>query len=104
MKVSVSTYGGQAATFNLNRPPHVVDSADLGQEGQDELRRLVTAATQASGKSGSTPPGPGPARDAMSYAITIEDDNNSEVLEATDGSVPAEFAELRNFVRKHQRP
>jgi hypothetical protein len=95
MKVSVSTYGGQVATFNLNRPPHVVDSADLGQEGKDELRRLGTAATQASEKSRST---------ASSYAITIADDGKSEVLEATDGSVSAELAELRNFMRKHQRP
>ena len=52
--VSVSTYGGQVATFNLNRPPHVVDSADLGQEDKDDLRRLGTAATQASEKSHST--------------------------------------------------
>ena len=54
MKVSVSSYGGQVATFNLNRPPHVVDSADLGQEDKDDPRRLGTAATQASEKSHST--------------------------------------------------
>ena len=99
MKVSVSTYGGQAAT--VKRPPLVVDSAALGDEGKDELRRLVAAAAQACEQ---VPDGPGSARDAMSYAITVEDEGISRVLEATDGSVPAEFAELRRYVRNHQQP
>ena len=104
MKVSLRTYGGQAATINLNRPPHVVDSEDLDDDGKKELQSLVSAATRANAKSVATSPGPGTVRDAMSYAITIEGDGKSEVLEATNGNVPEEFAELRNFVRKHQRP
>lgn len=102
MKVSVSTCGGQAAT--MNRRPLVLDSADLGVEGQEELRRLVAAASRVYERAAPAREDPGSARDAMSYAITVEDGGTSQVLEATDGSVSTEFAELRRFVRTHQQP
>lgn len=100
MKVSVNTYGGQVAT--MNRRPLVLDSSDLGVEGQQELRRLVAAASRAYERA-PTPGGPDSTRDAMSYSITVDDGGTSQVLEATDGSVSAEFAELRRFVRTHQQ-
>jgi hypothetical protein len=43
-----------------------------------------------------------PAPDAQGYEITIEDEHGQPiVLEASDGSVPAEFAQLRKWLRAH---
>jgi len=99
MKVSLSTHGGLAGLTGAGGPSHVVDSDGLGDDATAELNRLVAAATSNQSK--------GPKRsddrrppDAMSYEIRIEDAGESEVLRATDGSVPKEFAELRNFIRR----
>jgi hypothetical protein len=98
MKVSLNTYGGIAATTKAARGPDVVDSADLGSEVKEELDRLVDAARRKAPKT-TQPSRP----DAMSYAITIEDADQSDTIEAADGDVPEEFAQLRSFVRQHKR-
>lgn len=93
MKVSLRTYGGLMG--GLGQPAHVVDDAELDEDDKRELHRLVAAAAAS--------PAPAPAseqlRDAQTYEIQIEDKGNSATLEATDGSVPQAFAELRDWLR-----
>ena len=40
-------------------------------------------------------------RDAQTYEIEIDDHGKVVTLEATDGSVPQAFAELRDWLRDH---
>jgi hypothetical protein len=93
MKVSLRTYGGQMG--GLGRPAHVIDDEKLDDDDKLELHRLVAAA--------AAEPARGPAneqlRDAQTYEIEIEDNGKSVTLEATDGSVPQAFAELRDWLR-----
>jgi hypothetical protein len=95
MKVSLQTYGGLAG--GLGRPPKIVDDAQLDQTGQAQLRELVAAAIAATGRHDQS----GQLRDAQTYEIVIEDDGTTTTLEATDGTVPPAFAELRDWVRNH---
>ena len=102
MRVSLDTYGGLAG--GVGGTPLVVDTDELDEEARNELRRLVSAAAAAAASRG----GPELAaadqlRDAQTYEITIEDDGDSAVLAATDGSVSEEFAQLRDWLRSHQR-
>jgi Emfourin len=73
----------------LGQPAHVIDDAD-----KLELRRLVAAAAATPARPQATEQ----LRDAQTYEIEIEieDHDKSSTLEATDGSVPKEFAELRD--------
>jgi hypothetical protein len=96
MRVSLSTYGGLLPGPGT---AHVVDSDALTQSDSDELHRLVSAAAATS--AASPPAGPGLRRDAQTYRITIENDGATTVLAATDGSVPKEFAALRNWLGDH---
>lgn len=98
MKVTLRSFGGLAG--GLGRPAFVVDSTELAEHDRAELQRLVTAAVAGS----SAQPGPAAESfpDAQTYEITIEDAGAPVVLEATDGNVPAEFAQLRDWLRHHQ--
>jgi hypothetical protein len=98
MRVSLQTYGG--LTGGVGRPAQIVDSGELDDEDRQELHRLVAAARAQSRAAG--PPDTEQLRDAQTYEITIDDGADSVVLEATDGSVPADFAQLRDWVRDHQ--
>lgn len=93
MKVSLSTYGGLVGGLGL--PGKVVEDAQLDPADQAELRALVAAATAATGSSQES----GKPRDAQTYEIVIEDDGRCVTLEATDGNVPAAFADLRDWIR-----
>lgn len=97
MRVSLSISGGLLPHFGA---AHVVDSDELTEHDREELRRLVSAAVAT-----TSPASPRARsdllRDAQTYEITIENDGTTTVLEATDGSVPAEFAALRNWLRNH---
>lgn len=93
MKVSLRTYGGQMG--GLGHPAHVVDGAELDDDDKRELHRLVAAASADPARSQATEQ----LRDAQTYEIEIEDNGNSVTLEATDGSVPQAFAELRDWLR-----
>jgi hypothetical protein len=93
MRVSLRTYGGLMG--GLGQAAHVVDESDLDDADKLTLRTLVSAATAA-------PAHPQPSeqlRDAQTYEIEIEDKGKSVTLEATDGSVPQAFAELRDWLR-----
>jgi hypothetical protein len=94
MKVSLRTYGGQLG--GLGQPAHVVDDAELDDEDKRELRRLVAA---AAGAEPARAQASEQLRDAQTYEIEIEDTGKSVTLQATDGSVPSAFAELRDWLR-----
>jgi hypothetical protein len=97
MRVSLSTYGGLLPGSGA---AHVVDSDELTEPDNEELHRLVSAAT-ATTSAASPPAGPGLMRDAQTYRITIDNDGATTVLAATAGSVPKEFAALRNWLGDH---
>ena len=100
MKVTLNTYGG--LTGGVGTPPVAVDLDSLDENAQNELRSLVAAATAERERTRSVTPRAQPAPDAQGYEITIEDEHGQPiVLEASDGSVPAEFAQLRKWLRTH---
>jgi len=100
MKVTLNTYGG--LTGGVGTPPVAVDLDSLDENAQNELRSLVAAATAERESTRSVTPRAQPAPDAQGYEITIEDEHGRPiVLEAADGSVPAEFAQLRKWLRTH---
>ena len=101
MRVSLDTYGGLAG--GVGGTPLVVDTDELDEEARNELRRLVSAAAAAASRGGPELAAADQLRDAQTYEITIEDDGNSAVLAATDGSVSEEFAQLRDWLRSHQQ-
>ncbi len=72
MKVTRTKHGGLAA--GMRRPPQIVDADALPKPAAGELVRLVAAANAVPEADGK---GPGRARDAMSYTITVEDDGRS---------------------------
>jgi hypothetical protein len=93
MKVSVRTYGGLMG--GLGQPAHVIDDAELDDDDKLELHRLIAAATAEPARREATEQ----LRDAQTYEIEIEDQGKSTTLEATDGTVPQAFAELRDWLR-----
>jgi len=95
MRVSLTISGGLLPHLGA---AHVVDSDDLTEHDKHELQRLVSAATATA----AAPPARSPLiRDAQTYTISIENAGATTVLNATDGSVPEEFAALRNWLRTH---
>ncbi|MGE2717263.1 protealysin inhibitor emfourin [Mycolicibacterium litorale] len=93
MRVSLQTHGGLLG--GLGRSRHVVDTESLAPEDRQELAELIAAA-----ESSLHPPPPvnRNLRDAQTYVIEIDDGGAMRTLEATDGSVPAEFARLRDWL------
>lgn len=95
MRISLSISGGLLPQLGA---AHVVDSDELTEHDKNELQRLVSAATAT---TAAPPPRSELIRDAQTYTITIESGGATTVLNATDGSVPEEFAALRNWLRNH---
>jgi hypothetical protein len=97
MKVTLATHGGQAAAINLRLPPRVVDAEALPENAARELAQLVEAAkTAPTAREG----GPGQARDAMSYTITVEDAGRSAVLTQADTTMSPAFAALLAWLER----
>lgn len=96
MRVTMETYGGYAAA--IRRAPIVVEAAALPPGAAAEFERLVAAA-----RAEPAPPADdaGRLRDAMSYTITIADDDGEAVLSADDGAMSPAFAELRRWLQRH---
>ncbi|WP_432029595.1 protealysin inhibitor emfourin [Streptomyces sp. 1222.5] len=100
MKVTLETYGGLAAVTDLRRPPKVLDTDDLPETAAAELSDLLAAAVampleeQAEEQAGR-------ARDAMSYAITVEDGDRLTVLEQSDAAMTPAFASLLTWLKRH---
>lgn len=94
MRVTVQTHGGLLGGLGKDR--HVVDTDSLAPQDQKALADMITAAEAS---LASPPPANRDLRDAQTYVIEIDDGDASRTLEATDGSVPAEFARLRDWLR-----
>jgi len=99
MRVSLATHGGQAAAINLRLPPRVLDADSLPPETARELRRLVAAASAESGGTRRA----GPARDAMSYTITVDDGARSATLTGSDTAMSPAFGALLSWIERHTR-
>ncbi|MEV4190125.1 protealysin inhibitor emfourin [Streptomyces toxytricini] len=95
MRVSLAVRGGLAATTHRG-PPEVVDTADLPAAEAAELARLVAALTP-----GPRSDGPGRARDAVSYTITVEDGGRSTASTQSDAAMSPSFAALLAWLRDH---
>jgi len=95
MKVSLRTYGGLMG--GLGQPAHVIDDAGLDDADKLEVRGLVAAAAATPARPQATEQ----LRDAQTYEIEIDDHGKVVTLEATDGSVPQAFGELRDRLRDH---
>jgi len=62
------------------------------------LARLVAAAKTAPAAEEG---GPGRARDAMSYSITVEDGDRPTVLRQSDTTMSPAFAALLDWLERH---
>ena len=97
MKITLAKHGGLAAGIRL--PPHTVDSATLPGGAADELKRLVSAAKSVPRPAGNALER---ARDAMSYTLTLQDDDGKEVvLRQSDVDMTAPFANLLDWINRH---
>ncbi|GAA3503840.1 hypothetical protein GCM10019016_109520 [Streptomyces prasinosporus] len=96
MKVTLAAHGGQAAAVLLRLPPRVLDTDTLPEDAAAELARLVAAAVPAAEGGG-----PGRARDAMSYTITVEEGGRPTVLTQSDASMSPAFAALLGWLEEH---
>ena len=97
MTVSLSTYGGLAA--GVRRPPRIVKSSALPKQLAAELAQLVAAVKAASSIKEERP---GRARDAMSYTITLEeDDGEISSITQSDTTMSAAFAALLEWLDRH---
>jgi hypothetical protein len=97
MRVTLATYGGQAAAINLRLPPKVLDADALPENAAAELAQLVEAAVPAAEEDRP----PSRARDAMSYTITVEEGGRSTVLTQSETTMSPEFAALLSWLEKH---
>jgi hypothetical protein len=97
MKVSLSKHGGLAAA--IRRPPVTVDLSALPENKAAELAPLVAAA-KADLRGAEA--GPGRARDAMSYTITLQDDSGeTTTLRASDTTMSPPFAALLEWLDRN---
>ena len=95
MKITLAKHGG--GTAGMPRPPRVIDLSSLPKEAVAEFEKLISAARSAATPGGT---GPGKARDAMSYVITIEGDGPAERFEQSDTTMSEEFAELMHRIER----
>lgn len=96
MKVTLAKYGGLAA--GIRRPSRVVDTDNLPEQAASELARLVKEAKAVPAAEERIP---GRARDAMSYAITIEEGGQSTVLGQSDTTMSPAFDALLNWLERY---
>ncbi|MEV4641736.1 protealysin inhibitor emfourin [Actinoplanes sp. NPDC049548] len=99
MRVSLREHGGLAAAVHRNTPARVADTTLLPAGQAAELARLASAAL---GAEPGPPAGPDPARDGMSYTVTIEDDT-THVLTGSDTGASPQLAELVRFLQEYAR-
>jgi hypothetical protein len=97
MKLSLANHGGLAAA--IRRPARSLEVSRLAAADAAELGRLLAAAHEAPGFSSE---GPGSARDAMSYTITVEeDDGRQTTLRGSDVNMSPAFEALLRWVQRH---
>jgi hypothetical protein len=100
MKINLAKHGGQAAGMFLGRPPRVLDTDNLLPSSAEELAKLVEAAKATAAAPGT---GPGRARDAMSYTITVEDNGHKTVLKQSDTNMSPAFRNLLAWLERHMK-
>jgi hypothetical protein len=98
MKISLAKHGGHAAGMLLGRPPRVLDTGTLSPTAAEEVSRLVEAARAVLPVEDN---GPGRARDAMSYTITVEEGDCKTVLKCSDANMFSTFANLLGLLERH---
>ncbi|WP_436532462.1 protealysin inhibitor emfourin [Actinoplanes sp. HUAS TT8] len=96
MRVSLATHGGLAASIVRRLPARVLDTDQLPDADARELRRLVAAA--AADPGGARPASP--ARDAMTYTITVHDGPDATTLTSSDTSMSAAFDALLTWIQR----
>ena len=97
MKVTLAQHGGLAA--GIRQPPRVVDSTSLPEEPAKELARLVAATRGIPDPAGDKLER---ARDAMSYTLTVEDDDGERtIMRQSDVDMTTPFASLIDWLRRH---
>lgn len=99
MRITLTTYGGLAATVHRGLPPKVVDSDLLQPDAVDRMADAVAAAEaeQAARSERDVEferAAPRRAPDAMSYEVTVEDGARSFVLTGSDAEMSPAFAAL----------
>lgn len=98
MKITLQTHGGLAA--GIRRAPLVLDTADLPTPDAASLAEHVAAAQRAARPRSEVP---GPARDAMSYTIHVEDGGDASELTQSDASMTPEFEQLLQSVQRYAK-
>ena len=93
MRVTLVRYGGLAA--GIRRQPKVVDTKTLSKSAAAELLRLVEA---AKAEPNTEREGPGSARDALSYTITVKADTWTTTLSQSDPNVSPGFLALLKWL------
>ncbi|MEX2301141.1 MAG: protealysin inhibitor emfourin [Bryobacterales bacterium] len=95
--MNLAKHGGLAAA--IRRPPVTVDSSALPENKAAELAPLVAA---AKAELQAAEAGPGRARDAMSYTITLQDDSGeTTTLRASDTTMSRPFAALLEWLDRN---
>jgi hypothetical protein len=89
VKVILTKHGGFAA--GIRRRPQVLDSGTLAEIESRELSGLAAALKATRPVENE---GPGRARDAMSYTITLEEGERSDVFLQSDTNMSPEFNDL----------
>jgi len=98
VKVSLGVHGGLAAALAVGRPPLCIDTDDLDDAAAAELGRLVDAAAGSAARaSADTEPRP----DETNYEITIDRQDRSTVIAATDTTAGDDFIRLRDWISAH---
>jgi hypothetical protein len=100
MKIALAKHGGQTAGMFLGRPPRVLDIDTLPPSAAEELVKLVEVAKVTAAAPGA---GPGRARDAMSYTITVEDSGHQTVLKQSDTNMSPAFRSLLAWLERHMK-
>lgn len=99
MRVKLAKHGGFAAT--IGHPEQIVDSGQLDPQQAAKLREAVKAAVAARPNLQATPKRAVP--DAMTYTITVDEENQSTTLKSSDADMPPEFANLLEELERLMR-
>jgi len=99
MKVTLEQHGGHLA--GMRRPALVVRTDTLPPDAAGELTGLVAAAKAAAPAPAQGRAGPAP--DAMSYTITVENGGQPVLLRQSDTDMSQAFAALLDWIRRHAR-
>lgn len=93
MKITLSQHGGLAAF--IKRPPIILDTGALDERTRARVEELARAALR------SPPAQAAPKPDEISYAVQVEDGEQTAVLRGTDTAQAPDFCRLVQAVKKY---